>query len=119
MGRYVVDLRDYQSVIKRLRVLTLAFSLPIENPNHMPVTRDLGAGDRKTILKWLATPGADGLPRLGTPEQSPEVAQPVADPLAAESAVELSPAQAAGKTAVILQIQQRAKAAAKRERDTK
>jgi hypothetical protein len=77
----------------------------------MPVSRDLGAGDRATVLKWLATRGADSLPPLGTPEQSPAVKMPEAiDTLAMESAVELLPGQGAGKTAVILQLQQRLKA---------
>ena len=42
MGKYVVDLRDYGSVVSRVKVLRLAFSLPVEDPNHMPVTRDMG-----------------------------------------------------------------------------
>jgi hypothetical protein len=114
MGRYVVNLSDYHAVVQRLNVLTLAFSLPIEDPNHMPVTRDLGAGDRATILKWLAATGADGLPPLGTPAESPAVTSPDAvDELATQSAVELLPGQAAGKTAVILQLEQRAKASAR------
>ncbi|MBA2674207.1 hypothetical protein, partial [Ramlibacter sp.] len=66
MSRYVVNLGDYASVVQHLRILKLAFSLPRHDPNHMPVTRDLGAGDRDTILKWLDTPGADGLPLPGT-----------------------------------------------------
>lgn len=67
MGKYLFDLGDYARVVQHLEILTLAFSLPIENPNHMPVTRDLGAGDRATILKWLSMKGPDGLPPLGTP----------------------------------------------------
>ena len=61
MGKYVVDLSDYDAVVQRLKILRLAFSLPIEDPNHMPATRDLGKGDRETILKWLDIKGADGL----------------------------------------------------------
>ena len=67
MSKYVVDLSDYASVVGRLTVLGLAFSLPQNDPNHMPVTRDLGSADRRMILKWLATKGADGQPPLGTP----------------------------------------------------
>jgi hypothetical protein len=108
MGRYVVNLSDYHDVVRRIRILALAFSLPIEDPNHMPVTRDLGAGDRATILKWLGTVGADGLPPLGTPSQSPAVTAPTAvDQVAAESLADLLPEQAAGKTAVLLNLEKR------------
>jgi len=112
MGRYVVDLRDYDAVVRRLGILSLAFSLPIEDPNHMPVTRDLGAGDRATVLKWLAAKGANGLPPLGTPSQSPEVTPPShVDEAATHSSVDLLPGQTAGKTAFLLQLKARAKAA--------
>jgi hypothetical protein len=112
MGRYVVDLRDYAAVVLRINILGLAFSLPPGDPNHMPVTRDLGAGDRATILKWLGGKGPDGLPRLGTPSQSPEVTLPAAaDVAAAESVAKLPPSQAAGKTAVIIQLEKRGKIA--------
>ena len=120
MGRYVVDLDDYDSVVKRLKVLSLAFSLPIEDPNHMPVTRDLGAGDRATILKWLSSRGPDGLPVLGTPEQSPAVAPPSAvDEASDRVTIELLPEQTAGKTSFLLQLEQRNKAALSGEGDTK
>lgn len=110
MGRYVVDLRDYHSVVSRIEVLDLAFSLPINDPNHMPVTRDLGASDRATILKWLRTKGHDGLPPLGIPSESPAVPQPtVSDELAASKAGDLLPGQGAGKTAVILQLERTGK----------
>lgn len=117
MGRYVVDLRDYAAVVARSKVLKLAFSLPESDPNHMPVTRDLGAGDRDTILKWLQTTGPDGLPLLGTPPLSPvplaaaplsTAAAPAASPKHADgSSTPLLPLQGAGKTAVILQYEQR------------
>jgi hypothetical protein len=112
MGKYVVNLSDYHDVVQRIRILALAFSLPIEDPNHMPVTRDLGAGDRATILKWFGTIGSNGLPPLGTPDQSPLVKMPeTIDKVATESAVELLPEQTAGKTAVLLNLEQRGKLA--------
>ncbi len=112
MGRYVVNLGDYASVVSRIKILILAFSLPLSDANHMPVTRDLGAGDRATILKWLNTKGPDGLPPLGTPSQSPDVTRPAAaDALAAAAIAPLPPSQAAGKTAVILQLEHRGKIA--------
>jgi hypothetical protein len=107
MGKYVVDLRDYRSVVSRLKVLKLAFSLPVEDPNHMPVTRDLGADDRATILKWLDTKGPDDLPLLGRPPQDSEQAVVTLPDQVATPEFHLEPGQAAGKTAVIRQIQQR------------
>lgn len=107
MGKYVVDLRDYRSVVSRLKVLKLAFSLPVEDPNHMPVTRDLGADDRATILKWLDTKGPDDLPLLGRPPQDSEHAVVTLPDQVATPEFHLEPGQAAGKTAVIRQIQQR------------
>jgi hypothetical protein len=37
-------------------ILQFAFSREIEDPNAMPVTRDLSAGKRQMILNWLALP---------------------------------------------------------------
>jgi hypothetical protein len=101
MSKYVVDLSDYASVVARLSVLNLAFSLPEDNPNHMPVTRDLGSEDRRMILKWLATKGPDGLPPLGTPRVAPIIAAPAP----AKPDDNLDPLQKAGKTAVILKFE--------------
>jgi hypothetical protein len=118
MSRYVVDLNDYASVCARVKALHLAFSLPRHDPNHMPVTRDLGRGDRDTILKWLSTPDADGLPRLGRPVMPPtaaasEVAPPVAaSPAPAQPDLGLLPEQGGGKTAVLLQFERRRRGAA-------
>jgi hypothetical protein len=116
MGRYVVNLSDYHDVVQRIRILELAFSLPIEDPNHMPVTRDLGAGDRATILQWFGTRGPDGLPPLGTPSQSPEVTPPSAVDEAAASLPEVLPEQAAGKTAVLLNLEKRGRIAPLRQK---
>jgi hypothetical protein len=108
MGKYVVNLADYESVVSRIKVLKLAFSLPAEDPNHMPVTRDLGAGDRATILKWLDSQGPDGRPVLGTP---PAVAGRRFKALSTqfvEPELQLPSAETAGKTAVIMRILDRA-----------
>jgi hypothetical protein len=112
MGRYVVNLGDYRDVVERIRILALAFSLPIENPNHMPVTRDLGPGDRETILKWLGSRGPDGLPPLGTPSQSPAVTIPSGvDAVAPTELLKLLPEQTAGKTSFLLNLEKRGKIA--------
>jgi hypothetical protein len=108
----VVDLRDYNSVVTRLSILKLAFSLPETDPNHMPVTRDLGGSDRAIILKWLSSKGHDGLPLLGTPADLPaEDTVAVADAHAEQSLPELLPSQGAGKTAVLMQLEKRGRIA--------
>ena len=103
MSKYVVDLSDYRSVVSRIDALTLAFSLPEADPNHMPVTRDLGKADRAIILQWLGMKGADGLPPLGTqPPEEPQAA-PVAETEVKDDG--LLPLQKAGKTAVIMKFE--------------
>jgi hypothetical protein len=102
MSKYVVDLSDYASVVDRRNVLGLAFSLPKDNPNHMPVTRDLGSADRRMILNWLATKGADGRPPLGTPRAA--LATAARTPARSDD-TDLDPLQRAGKTAVILKFE--------------
>ena len=67
MSKHLVDLGDYDSVVSHLKILKLAFSLPVEDPNHMPVTRDLSDAKRDMILHWMDSPGADGLPLKGAP----------------------------------------------------
>lgn len=118
MSQYVVDLNNYDAVIERISILHLAFSLPLEDANHMPVTRDLGAGDRDTILKWLSTPGPDGRPVLGTPPVAAPPVAPMAQMTPAEESeqVEAEPLQGAGKTLVIRQYKARQRA--KRERES-
>jgi hypothetical protein len=60
MSRMLVDLSSYASVVKHRQILELAFSLPIEDPNHMPVSRDLSEGKRKMILQWLTMKNDQG-----------------------------------------------------------
>lgn len=67
MSRHLVDLGDYASVVDCLRPLVLSFGLPLDDPNSMPVSRDLSAAKRAGILKWLTTPGPDGRPVEGDP----------------------------------------------------
>ena len=67
MSKRLVDLGDYDSVVQHRAILTLAFSLDIYDSNSMPVTRDLSANKRVTILKWLLEQSHDGryVMRLG------------------------------------------------------
>jgi rubrerythrin len=54
--RDILDLSDYHSVVQHRRALELVFGLPVEDPNYMPVTRDLSPARRAMLLKWLAEP---------------------------------------------------------------
>ena len=105
MSKHLVDLGDYDSVVEHLKILRLAFSLPTEDPNHMPVTRDLSDAKRAMLLHWIDSPGADGLPLKGAPvalaARAPAKAAP--DPIA----LHLDPLQTRGKTEVILQFEAR------------
>lgn len=60
MSRMLVDLGNYQSVIKYRSLLELAFGLPESDSNYMPVTRDLSEGKRQTMLKWLTAQDSQG-----------------------------------------------------------
>ena len=62
----IIDFSSYDSVAANAQLLAFAFGLPIEDPNHMPVTRDLSGGKTKAILDWLKMPGPDGKPLPGT-----------------------------------------------------
>jgi hypothetical protein len=53
MSQRLVDLSNPESVKHNLKILQLAFSLDIADPNYMPVTRDLSAGKRTAIQRWL------------------------------------------------------------------
>ncbi len=53
MSRMLVDLGDRNAVLRMAHVMEMGFALPIEHPNHMPVTRDLSGPRRETVLRWL------------------------------------------------------------------
>jgi len=115
MSKYVVDLTSYESVVERIPILQLAFSLPMHDPNHMPVTRDMGAGDRDTILKWMSSPGPDGKPLLGSPPVQPVTTEAPVTSSEPPAEVEAEPLQGAGKTLFIRQFKARQRAKLERE----
>ncbi len=49
----VVSLTDQKWVASFAPRILTALGLPIEHPNHMPVTRDLSAGRRAILEKWM------------------------------------------------------------------
>lgn len=102
MSRHLIDLGDYDAVLPHLRILEMAFSLPAEDPNQMPVTRDLSDARRQMILRWLRQPGPDGKPLKGTPKPLRASAVPPEAPPEPPSDLQLDPLQTAGKTAIVL-----------------
>jgi hypothetical protein len=94
------------------RILT-ALRLPIEHPNHMPVTRDLSAGRRGILETWMQQVIAGSIPLEPGP-----VMPPAAAPMlqrAAPAAARERPAIPDSKTAAM----QRVKSGAALERDAK
>ncbi len=59
MSEHLFDLSDYTALVANRRALLLAFGRSIEDPNYMPVTRDLSDGRLETIVKWLSTETGD------------------------------------------------------------
>lgn len=96
MSKRLVDLGNLEDVKAHAKLLHLAFTRDISDPNYMPVTRDLSEGKRLTIVKWLETliatgdPGVDsvqvvgsgpprarsGPPRVPAPTQAPASGPP-------------------------------------------
>lgn len=53
MSKKMFDIGNVEDCREHARLLHLGFSMPMEDPNHMPATRDLSEGKRQTILNWL------------------------------------------------------------------
>ena len=54
MTQNFVDLGNYYEVVGRRKTIKMSLELPMSNPNHMPVTRDLSASKRQVIVEWLS-----------------------------------------------------------------
>jgi hypothetical protein len=102
MSKHLVDLSDYNSVAEHRGILKLAFSLPVADPNHMPVTRDMASSMRDMVLKWL-----DGPLTKGTPPQARTSNAPTAVVAGPNLQLPIEPLQAQGKTAFLLETQAR------------
>jgi hypothetical protein len=101
MARFL-DLSDYNAVAANRKLLLLAFGLDTHDPNSMPVTRDLSAAKRHTILRWLTEVGPDGLPRLGTPPVAvPEPKDPLQPPIVKSAEEAARDASRGGKTTAL------------------
>jgi hypothetical protein len=64
MSRRLVDLGDYDAVREHATTIELAFSRPLGDPNHMPVTRELSEARRAMLLAWLRDRNGSGERRL-------------------------------------------------------
>lgn len=53
MSQGLFSFSDPLTIAANARLLHLAFTRPIEDPNYMPATRDLSAGKITAILRWL------------------------------------------------------------------
>jgi hypothetical protein len=76
MSRGLFDLSEQTDVDRHAKQLHVAFSAPIEDPNHMPVTRDLSQAKREMILTYLQAVIAAAGPatRAGTAPATPRAA---------------------------------------------
>ena len=89
MSKGLFSLADPSIAKQHAMLLAFAFERDIDDPNHMPVTRDLSAGKRQAVLAWLAQYTGEHPPE-GEPLAAPR-AQPVsvAVPASAEESPEL------------------------------
>lgn len=53
MSAHLFRLADREMFLRYRQPLLTAFRLPIDHPNHMPVSRDLSAPKTKMIVQWL------------------------------------------------------------------
>lgn len=71
MGKHLFSLADPAVLREHATLLVLAFSRDINDPNHMPATRDLSTSKRQAILNWLSQHTGKAAPILA---QSPPAA---------------------------------------------
>lgn len=59
MSKHLFNLANYDAVVANRNMLKLAFGRDIEDPNYMPVTRDLSRSKRTIIMNWLEAETGD------------------------------------------------------------
>ncbi len=86
MSRNIVDLGDYDDVVRHKRILLFAFTRDFDDPSYMPASRDLSRSRMAMIVQWLrgdppykaeaqpavalaAAPAAAPLPRTPAPAE--------------------------------------------------
>jgi hypothetical protein len=55
MSQGLFSFSDYDTVVANARLLYLAFTRRIDDPNYMPATRDMSAGKIRMMIDWLAS----------------------------------------------------------------
>lgn len=105
MSKHLVDLGNYYSVVEHRSILQFAFSLPVPDPNYMPVTRDLSEAKREMIVQWLKSEGDNGLPIKGDRPQRADAAEISAvENDNDETAATDSHAELGGKTSYLMNL---------------
>lgn len=84
MSKWLVDLGDEQAVTANAALIELAFSLDMNDPNYMPVTRDLSPAKQQTLLAYLCKvqgkqPRPAPTPRVASAPRQPGAPIPVLD----------------------------------------
>lgn len=69
-----IDLTSYDDVSANRDKIRAVLQLDVNDPGYMPVSRDLSAAKRLTMIEWLTNVGPNGKPLLGTPPAPPEAA---------------------------------------------
>jgi len=54
--KQVLDLSDYDTVVANLETFNTVMNVPMSDPRHMPVTRDLAPAQLAMINAWFANP---------------------------------------------------------------
>ena len=62
MSHGLFSLSDFDTVAGNAKLLHLAFTLPMSDPNFMPATRDISAGKLRMIVDWLTSYMPHGSP---------------------------------------------------------
>jgi hypothetical protein len=99
MSRGLFSFADYNAVTANARILYLAFTRPIEDPNYMPATRDMSAGKLRMIVDWLAgflTEVPSNYGALPVPPEGSELANPAMPKIASANHPARPPRRGAG-----------------------
>ena len=86
MSKGLFSLADPSVAKQHAMLLAFAFERDIDDPNHMPVTRDLSAGKRRAVLAWLAHYMGEHRPTDELPAAPQAPPESAAAPAAAEEA---------------------------------
>jgi hypothetical protein len=102
MSAHLFDLASYDALVRYRNALLLAFNRPIEDPNYMPVTRDLSRAKLDLIIKWLETETGDPAEPLLRGAQLESVAERAVNRRALTAALEQAETDAKLTAAAIM-----------------